>query len=129
MIDTTPALLHSALSDGDIDFFNQRMLDYLGAPMEELCGWQWANFIHPDDVEQIVSKGRCPWKPGSLLRVKQGCGVRMKSTAGDSIGRCPLRDQAGNIVKWFGSSIDVDDRKRADDVRHKRYDEIKALKD
>jgi PAS domain S-box-containing protein len=37
VIDTTPALLHSALPDGDIDFFNQRMLDYLGAPMKELC--------------------------------------------------------------------------------------------
>src|SRR5260370_24370324 len=58
VIDTTPALLHSALPDGDIDFFNQRMLDYLGAPLEELCGWRWTNFIHRDDVEQIVSKWR-----------------------------------------------------------------------
>jgi formate hydrogenlyase transcriptional activator len=41
----------------------------------------------------------------------------------------PLRDQAGNIVKWFGSSIDIDDRKRADDALRKSYDEIKALKD
>jgi hypothetical protein len=40
----------------------------------------------------------------------------------------PLRDQAGNIVKWFGASIDIDDRKRADDALRKSYDEIKALK-
>jgi len=43
--------------------------------------------------------------------------------------KVPLRDQAGNIVKWFGSSIDIDDRKRADDALRKSYDEIKALKD
>jgi transcriptional regulator with GAF, ATPase, and Fis domain len=41
----------------------------------------------------------------------------------------PLRDQAGNIIKWFGSSIEIDDRKRAEDALRRSFDEIKALKD
>jgi formate hydrogenlyase transcriptional activator len=129
VIDTTPALLHSALPDGDIDFFNQRMLDYLGAPMEELCGWRWTNFIHRDDVEQIVSKWRRSLDTGepfeSEARVRRADGAFCWQLH----RKVPLRDQAGNIVKWFGSSIDIDDRKRADDALRKSYDEIKALKD
>ncbi|HUD66375.1 MAG TPA: sigma-54-dependent Fis family transcriptional regulator [Candidatus Sulfotelmatobacter sp.] len=129
VIDTTPALLHSALPNGDIDFFNQRMLDYLGAPLEELCGWRWTNFIHPDDVEQIVSKWRWSLDTGEPF----GSEARVRRADGEFCWqlhrKVPLRDQAGNIVKWFGSSIDIDDRKRADDALRKSYDEIKALKD
>jgi formate hydrogenlyase transcriptional activator len=43
--------------------------------------------------------------------------------------KVPLRDQAGNIIKWFGSSIEIDDRKRAEDALRRSFDEIKALKD
>jgi formate hydrogenlyase transcriptional activator len=129
VIDTTPALLHSALPDGDIDFFNQRMLDYLGAPLEELCGWRWTNFIHRDDVEQIVSKWRLSLDTGEPFESE----ARVRRADGEFCWqlhrKVPLRDQAGNIVKWFGSSIDIDDRKRADDALRKSYDEIKALKD
>jgi len=129
VIDTTPALLHSALPNGDIDFFNQRMLDYLGAPLEELCGWRWTNFIHPDDVEQIVSKWRWSLDTGEAFESE----ARVRRADGEFCWqlhrKLPLRDQAGNIVKWFGSSIDIDDRKRADDALRKSYDEIKALKD
>ncbi len=129
VIDTTPALLHSALPNGDIDFFNQRMLDYLGAPLEELCGWRWTNFIHPEDVEQIVSKWRWSLDTGEAFESE----ARVRRADGEFCWqlhrKLPLRDQAGNIVKWFGSSIDIDDRKRADDALRKSYDEIKALKD
>jgi len=129
VIDTTPALLHSALPDGDIDFFNQRMLDYLGAPMEELCGWRWTKFIHRDDVEQIVSKWQWALDTGepfeSEARVRRADG----KFCWQLHRKVPLRDQAGHIVKWFGSSIDIDDRKRADDALRKSYDEIKVLKD
>ena len=43
--------------------------------------------------------------------------------------KVPLRDQAGNIVKWFGSSIEIDDRKRAEDALRRSFEEIKVLKD
>ncbi|HWO29423.1 MAG TPA: sigma-54-dependent Fis family transcriptional regulator [Candidatus Acidoferrum sp.] len=129
VINTTPALLHSALPDGDIDFFNQRMLDYLGAPMEEVCGWRWTNFIHRDDVEQIVSKWQWSLDTGEPFESE----ARVRRADGKFCWQLhrkgPLRDQAGHIVKWFGSSIDIDDRKRADDALRKSYDEIRVLKD
>jgi formate hydrogenlyase transcriptional activator len=129
VIDTTPALLHSARPDGDIDFFNKRMLDYLGVPLEDLYGWRWTNVIHPDDVEQIVDKWRSSLATGepfeSEARVRRADG----KYCWQFHRKVPLRDQTGNIIKWFGSSIEIDDRKRAEDALRKSFNEIKALKD
>ncbi len=129
VIDTTPALLHSARPDGDIDFFNKRMLDYLGVPLEQLYGWRWTNLIHPDDIDQIVDKWRASLATGepfeSEARVRRADGKYCWQLH----RKVPLRDQTGNIIKWFGSSIEIDDRKRAEDALRKSFDEIKALKD
>ncbi len=129
VIDTTPALLHSARPDGDLDYFNKRMLDYLGVPLEDLCGWRWTNLIHSDDVEQIVDKWRLSLATGepfeSEARVRRADGKYCWQLH----RKVPLRDQPGNIVKWFGSSIDIEDRKRAEDCLRKSLEEIKVLKD
>src|SRR3984885_1038392 len=129
VIDTTPALLHSARPDGDLDFFNKTMLDYLGLSLEDLCGWRWTRAIHPDDVEQIVDKWRSSLATGEPFESE----ARVRRSDGEYRWqfhrKVPLRDQTGNIVKWFGSSIDIEDRKRAEDALRKSFDEIKVLKD
>jgi PAS domain S-box-containing protein len=58
IIDTTPALIYSARPDGYIDFFNQRCLEFLGLPLEEISGWGWTKTIHPDDIEGALAKWR-----------------------------------------------------------------------
>jgi formate hydrogenlyase transcriptional activator len=129
VIDTTPALLHSARPDGYLDFFNKRMLDYLGLPLEDVSGWRWTSAIHPDDVEDIVGKWRASLATGepfeSEARVRRADGAYCWQFH----RKVPLRDQAGNIVKWFGSSIEIDDRKRAEDALRRSFEEIKVLKD
>jgi hypothetical protein len=50
IIDSSPALLHTARPDGYLDFFNQTWLDFTGEPLEKLLGWAWTCFIHPEDV-------------------------------------------------------------------------------
>ena len=129
VIDTTPALLHSARPDGDIDFFNKRMLDYLGVPLEELYGWRWTNLIHPDDVDQIVEKWRASLATGEPFE----CEARVRRADGEYCWqfhrKVPLRDHARNIIKWFGSSIEIDDRKRAEDAARQSERELRQLID
>src|SRR5260370_36666041 len=58
VIETTPALVHSALPDGFLDFFNRRWLQYLGRSLEDVQGWGWTDVIHPEDVAGIVDTWR-----------------------------------------------------------------------
>src|SRR5262245_35916560 len=58
IIDTTPALIHSARPDGYLDYFNKPWVAYLGVSLEDVEGWKWTASIHPDDVEGIVQRWR-----------------------------------------------------------------------
>src|ERR1700758_4535835 len=58
VIDTAPAMLHSARPDGYVDFFNKRWLEYVGASLEDIRGWGWTHMMHPEDVEGVVGKWR-----------------------------------------------------------------------
>ena len=58
LVDSAPSLIHTSRPDGYLDFFNQTWLRYIGRPLEDLQGWKWTAFIHPDDVEAIVEKWR-----------------------------------------------------------------------
>src|ERR1700739_4824438 len=58
LVDSIPALIHTAKPDGYLDYFNKPWLEYLGATLDEVTGWNWTNFVHPDDVEGILNKWR-----------------------------------------------------------------------
>ena len=115
IIDSSPALLHTARPDGFLDFFNQTWLDYAGEPLEKLLGWGWTCRIHPDDVEAFVQKMRESFAKGKPFqetsRVRRADGVYRWMLH----RKVPRFDGDGNLIKWHGSSIDIDDRKRAEE--------------
>ncbi len=119
-----PALLHTARPDGYLDFFNQTWLDFAGVPLEKLLGWGWTSCIHPDDVEAFVQKMRESFAKGKPFqetsRVRRADGVYRWMLH----QKVPIFDGVGNIIKWYGSSIDIDDRKRAEEQLVKSVQEL-----
>src|SRR3954469_1154224 len=115
IIDSVPSLIHTAKPDGYLDYFNQHWLDYLGVPMEGLLGWKWTAAIHPEDVEAIVIRWRSSISTGEPFLHEAGvrrADGQYRWMLHHKIG---LRDEHGEIVKWYGSSIDIEDRKRAEE--------------
>jgi PAS domain S-box-containing protein len=116
VIHTTPALIHTALPDGNIDFFNRRWLEYLGLTLEDVQGWRWTAAIHPEDVAGIVEKWRRSLVTGEPFEAE----TRVRRADGAYRWflhrKVALRDKSGKIVKWYGSSIDIEDRKQAEDA-------------
>ena len=114
IVNTTPALIYSARPDGYIDFFNQHCLEFLGLPFEEISGWGWTQTIHPDDIEGLLAK----WRAALDNRRTPDDESRMRRTDGKyrwMLHRnVALFDDEGIIVRWFGSSIDIDDQKSAE---------------
>jgi PAS domain S-box-containing protein len=116
IIDTLPVTAWSTRPDGYCDFLNRRWLDYAGFTAEQAEGWGWGAVIHPDDSARLVEH----WQ--SRLASGAGVDVEARMRRHDGVYRWflfranPLRDESGAIVKWYGSNVDIEDRKRADEA-------------
>ena len=113
-VDSIPALIHTGRPDGYLDYFNKRWLEYFGATLEQVSGWNWRDFIHPEDVEGIIARWLACLASGEIFEYE----TRVRRADGEYrwMFHCkvPLRDARGNIVKWYGSSLDIDERKTAE---------------
>jgi PAS domain S-box-containing protein len=114
VVDTIPALVWRASPEGIPDFLNQPALDYTGLTLDEAeTGWPRA--FHPEDKKGMLQKWsaiRASGRPGELE-------ARLRRFDGEYrwfLFRAePLHGEAGNILKWYGSSTDIEDRKRAEE--------------
>jgi PAS domain S-box-containing protein len=124
IIDSVPALIHTARPDGYLDFFNQGWLNFLGQPLEKLLGWEWTSFIHPEDVEAFVQKWR------ESISTGEGFEGTARVLRADGEYRWMLhhklamRGDNGRIIKWHGSSIDIEGRIRAEEELRKSTREM-----
>jgi PAS domain S-box-containing protein len=129
VLNTTPALIHTALPDGNLDFFNRTWLRYVGLSLEDVQGWKWTASIHPEDVEGIVGKWRVSLASGEPFLYE----ARVRRADGEYRWmlhhKIAERDEHGQIIKWYGSSIDIEDRKRAEDFLQEALNEVKKLRD
>src|ERR1700751_4763424 len=115
LVDSIPALIHTARPDGYLDYFNKPWLEYLGVTLDKVTGWNWTAVVHPEDVEGILAKWRACLATGEVFEYE----TRVRSANGEYRWmfhrKVPLRDANGNIVKWYGSSLDIEDRKTAEE--------------
>jgi formate hydrogenlyase transcriptional activator len=127
IIETIPAFVVSALPDGSVDFLSQSLLDYTGLSREQWLGWGWRDIAHPDDADRAVDKWRVALAGGEPLEVE----VRYRGADGKYrwyLGRqVPLRDDKGNIVKWYGTLHDIEDRIQAEAALRKSEEKNRIL--
>jgi PAS domain S-box-containing protein len=123
-LDSIPSLTDTGRPDGCLDFFNQTWLRYVGRPLEDLLDWKWTAFIHPEDVEGIVEKWRASLASGEPFLHE----ARVLRADGEYRWmlhhKVAVRDGCGQIVKWYGSSIDIEDRKRAEVQLRRNAEEL-----
>src|SRR5277367_2080340 len=122
LVDVIPALLWRAAPDGDFDYVNKRLLEYLGAPLDEVIGWGWMDKVHPDDVAFKVKSWLQNLESGKphdvVCRIRRADGrYRWFEVRGE-----PLRASDGTVLSWHGVLIDIDDRRRAEEaLRESEY--------
>ena len=116
VIDTIPAHVWSTRADGSVDFVNRRWLETTGLTMENALGWDWGSVVHPDDLARYVDEWRSALAAGAPMESE----LRLRRADGEYrwwlTRSVPLRDELGNIIKWYGTAIDIEDRKRAEEA-------------
>ena len=116
LVDNMPMLAWSSHADGSLDFVNQQWRDYTGLSTEESHGPGWKAAVHPDDLPGLLQQ----WETQPELDHAGEHEVRLRRSDGVfrwfSIRREPLHDQAGALLRWYGTAADIEDRKRAEDL-------------
>ncbi|MGP9812675.1 PAS domain-containing protein [Rhodopseudomonas sp. NSM] len=113
-LDLIPTLAWRTAADGSADYLNQRWLDYTGLSLEAARGWGWISVVHPDDRAQLHDRWQemlASHRPGEIeARMRRLDGsyrwflFRAEAHRGDD----------GEVVGWYGTNTDIEDRKRAE---------------
>ena len=117
VIEGIPAIASTIRLDGSVEFINKRWQEYTGMSTEESVGQGWQSAGHPQDMGHYLEKRRAALASGHPFEDE----ARIRSRDGKYrwflLRGAPLRDARGNIVRWYTTAIDIDDRKRAEEVR------------
>jgi len=116
LAEAIPQIVWTTTPDGAVDYYNQRWVDYTGLALEESMGWAWISMLHPDDRTRSFERWRHAVETGEPYEIEHRFRRRSDGSYRWHLGRgLPLRDSKGRIVKWFGTTTDIDDQKTAEE--------------
>ncbi|WP_224245752.1 sensor histidine kinase [Hyalangium gracile] len=112
LAESIPQIVWTARPDGQVDYVNQRLGELVGRQGSELLEPGWHRILHPENVPEVLVAWRRSLETGEPYQVEQH--LRRK----DGVYRwhltraVPARDESGRVIKWLGTSTDIDDIKR-----------------
>ena len=120
VIETIPTFAWTALPDGSVDFVNRHWQEYTGLSAERTVGSGWRAVVHTADLKRHAEKWRASLATGELfeneLRYRRAADGQYRWFLTRAV---PLRDERGKILKWYGISTEIEDRKRAEEERER----------
>jgi PAS domain S-box-containing protein len=111
IVHTAPDIIFSRQANGARDYISDRFYDYTGAPAGSGSGFGWIDYVDPQDKESAMGK----WLRSVELGTNYESEYRLRSKAGEyrwfRARAVPIRDDNGQIVKWYGTCSDIHDSK------------------
>ena len=129
VVDSLPGLVWTALPDGHVDFLNQRWCEYTGLSVAEARGEGWQNAIHPDDLPELLNRWRSILTSNALGEME----ARLRRSDGEYrwflFRTRPLTDASGQVTKWCGLNIDIEETRQVEEALHARESHFRLIFD
>jgi PAS domain S-box-containing protein len=117
VVETIPTFVWTALPDGSVDFANYHWEEFSGFSAEKTAGLGWLQALHPEDQDRHAQKWSASVSSGEPFEIE----VRIRHANGEYrwflVRAVPMRGTRGKIAKWYGTTTDIEDRKRAEQLR------------
>jgi PAS domain S-box-containing protein len=125
-LESIPGMVFTTRPDGYCDYQSKQWVDYTGVPLSEQLGDGWNKLLHPDDQARALDA----WKAAVEGKASYDLEYRVRRHDGSHewfkvIGR-PIRDAAGEVARWFGAAINVEDLKRSEQALRDSEAQAKA---
>ncbi|MBD2448917.1 PAS domain-containing protein [Nostoc sp. FACHB-152] len=115
--DAMPQLVWISNAQGECEHINRRWYEFSGQTLAEAQQLGWRNALHPDDIQPYIQKWRASLQTGEPYEQELRYRKRDGSYRWHLARALPIRDEQGNIVRWYGTSTDIDDRKQLETER------------
>src|ERR1700721_1880676 len=129
VIDTIPALAWCARPDGSMEFLNRQWHNYTGLSPVETMDWGYQAAFHPEDRENGIDKCRKLFSENgpaeSEIRLRRHDGIYRWFL----IRVEPLRDETGRIIRWYGTSTDIEALKQSEERLREDERELRRITD
>jgi PAS domain S-box-containing protein len=129
VVDSLPGLIWTALPDGHVNFLNQRWCEYTGLSVAEARGEGWQNAIHPDDLPELLNRWRSILTSNALGEME----ARLRRSDGEYrwflFRTRPLTDASGQVTKWCGLNIDIEETRQVEEALHARESHFRLVFD
>jgi PAS domain S-box-containing protein len=117
IVNSIEQMIWSTRPDGYHDYFNDRWYDFTGVPPGSTDGEAWKGMFHPDDHDRITAVWSDSLATGNPYHIE----YRLRHRSGEYrwvIGRAQcVRDESGQIVRWYGTCTDIHALKMAEENR------------
>ncbi len=121
-----PQIVWSADASGTLEYVNPFALKYCGAGMDALHGWNWASFVHPDDLMPMLAAWRRLLSSGQSDQIEHRLRRADREFRWHVAHAVALRDANGELIQWIGTITDIHDRKMAEHELERRIAERTA---
>jgi PAS domain S-box-containing protein len=116
LAEAQPDQIWTALPNGELDYVNQRALDYFDTSFSELVEAGWTHVVHPEDLARMLERWQTSLATGQSYENE----LRLRRASDESYRwhltrAIAMTDRDGVVLKWFGSNTDIHDQKRAEE--------------
>jgi len=127
VIDTIPVIAFINKPDGSNEFTNRSWQEYTELSVKDTAGWGWESTVHPDDIARHLEKYRAAVSAGTTF----DNAARYRGANGQYrwflVRAVPLRDERGNLLRWYGVLMDIEDRVHAEQALRESADRLQLL--
>ncbi len=115
LADAMPQIVWTAGPDGVVDYFNRRWYEYTGVSINGGESGDWLAYVHPDDAQKSLEAWSASMNTGEAFqfeeRLREGESGRYRWHLSRALS---IRGESGEVVRWFGTSTDIEGLMRAE---------------